>query len=348
MTIGVAIIGSGLFVKLEHIPAVQAIPDLISLKAVYSRSLKSAEKVTDGLEGVDLYSEDAGEGKGYGDVLAREDVQAVIIALPILNQPAYIKKALEAGKHVLAEKPIAKDVRTAKELIGWYTSHVDTANATWGVAENFRFLDSLLYASEQVRQLGRVLGFRVRVHNMTKSGGMWYETEWRKEPGYQGGFILDGGVHDAAGARLLLGSENAPTHVSAFTTQLQPHLPPVDTLDAIWKLNSGVSGTFSLSFGTTFSGKEYAVACEKGTVFVTKSKVVVNKDGNEETNEFPDEGAGVKQEVKAWAEGIKNGKQNPRQLPAQALQDLILIESMLQSGERSGETITLLETSFSA
>ena len=40
--------------------------------------------------------------------------------LPILVQPDFIKKALSAGKHVLAEKPIAKDVATATELLDWY------------------------------------------------------------------------------------------------------------------------------------------------------------------------------------------------------------------------------------
>ena len=60
-------------------PAVEASKDL-TLKAVYSRSLKSAQSLTTGASKVDLYSDDSGEGKGYKDVLARDDVHAVIIA----------------------------------------------------------------------------------------------------------------------------------------------------------------------------------------------------------------------------------------------------------------------------
>ena len=71
--------------------------------AVWSRSLKSAESVR-GDAKVALYSEDSGEGKSLDDLLARSDIKAVTIALPIKNQPEYIRKALLAGKHVLSEK----------------------------------------------------------------------------------------------------------------------------------------------------------------------------------------------------------------------------------------------------
>lgn len=132
-------------------------------------------------------------------------------------------------------------------------------------------------------------------------------------------------MHFIAGTRLLLQPENVTVRVSAFTAQLQEHLPPVDTVDATWKTKSGVSGTFSVSFGTTFSGSEYTVACEKGTVTILRSTVKVVKDGKEETKEFGSEGSGVKQEVKAWSEGIGSGQQDPRQSPEEALKDLELV-----------------------
>ncbi|EON69762.1 hypothetical protein W97_09025 [Coniosporium apollinis CBS 100218] len=340
MSIGVAIIGSGMFAKDEHLPAVQAAPSL-TLKAIYSRSLKSAKSLAENLSNADLYSDDSGEGKSYSDLLARSDIQAVIIGLPILTQPTYIRQALEASKHVLAEKPVAKDVATATELVKWYHDNVDTSKVTWSVAENFRFMDSFLHGAEQVRQMGRVLGFRTRMHAFVKPGTKYFETAWRKTPEYQGGFLLDGGVHFIAGTRLLLQPENAPTRVSAFTARLQEHLPPVDTVDATWKTKSGVSGTFSVSFGTTFSGSEYTLACEKGTVTVLRSMVKIVKDGKEETKEFSGEGAGVKQEVKAWGEGIESGNQDPRQTPEEALKDLEVLEAMLQSGEGNGVPIDL-------
>jgi predicted dehydrogenase len=174
---------------------------------------------------------------------------------------------------------------------------------------------------------------------------MRLETPWRTKPDYQGGFLLDGGVHFVAGTRLVLGEDAKPTAVSAFTTLLQEHLPPVDTVNAIWKTKSGISGTYSNSFGTTFSGSEYTFACEKGTVTITGSKVSVTQREQklEKTSEkeFPDDGNGVKQEVAAWAQALLDGAPNPEQSPEQALADLEILEKMLKSGEAQGKVESL-------
>ena len=49
---------------------------------------------------------------------------------------------MTAGKHVLAEKPIAKDVATARELIQWYGSNIDKSKVFFGIAEQFRYFNS--------------------------------------------------------------------------------------------------------------------------------------------------------------------------------------------------------------
>ncbi|KAF2646377.1 NAD(P)-binding protein [Massarina eburnea CBS 473.64] len=336
---GIALIGSGIFAKEEHLPAIRAASSTLSLKAIYSRTLSSAKSLASEAGDLDLYSEDQ-EGRSYDELLKREDVKAVVIALPILVQPEYIKKALSAGKHVIAEKPIAKDVATAAELIEWY--HKNATGPTLSIAENFRFLDSFLYAASEIKSLGRLLGFRMRMHNFVKPGGKYFETAWRKKPEYQGGFLLDGGVHFIAATRLVLGGAGVKgVKTSAFTVQLQEHLPPVDTVDATVQLSNGASGTMSISFGTSFSGSEYAFACEKGTVVVTRGKVVVTRDGKEEAKDFPDEGNGVKPEIAAWGKGLQEGKQDERQTPEEALRDLEVLEAMLASGEKGGASVEL-------
>lgn len=337
MAIGIALVGSGIFAKEEHLPAIQANPAL-ALKAVYSRSLASAKSLSSDLDSFDLYSDD-NEGAGYDELLRRDDIKGVVIALPIPVQPTYIKRALAAGKHVLAEKPVAKDIATATELISWAKSNAP--DVIFSIAENFRFIGTYNYGSEVISSLGRVLQFRTRVSSLVQPGGKYYETAWRKTPSYQGGFLLDGGVHFAAATRLLLGEANRPVSTSAFTKQLQEHLPPVDTVDAIVLLKSGVAGTFSVSFGTTFTGSEYAVACEGGTVTVTRGKVTVVKGGKEEVKEFKDDGNGVLREIQAWGVALESGKADPRQSPEEALKDLEMIEAMLQSGEKNGASVEL-------
>ncbi len=144
----------------------------VSLKAIYSRSLKSAKALE--TEGVDLYSDDAGVGKTYHDLLLRTDIHAVIVALPILTQPEFIEAALAAGKHVLSEKPIAKDIKSAQQLIAYYKSDKVNVGATWAVAENFRYVESFEYARQEVQKLGRILGFRIKMFGNVRPGGKYF------------------------------------------------------------------------------------------------------------------------------------------------------------------------------
>lgn len=148
---------------------------------------------------------------------------------------------------------------------------------------------------------------------------------------------MDGGVHFTAGLRLLMGPENPLVSLSAYTTQLQEHLPPVDTIDATAKAKNGATGTISISFGTTFSGSEWTVACQDGVVSVTFGKVSIEN----KTEEIQDERSGVPPEVRAWGEALAAGKANERQSPEEALADLELIEASLRSGEQGGKPIVL-------
>jgi predicted dehydrogenase len=150
-------------------------------------------------------------------------------------------------------------------------------------------------------------------------------------------------VHFAAATRLLLsGGGEKIVKLSAFTTLLQEHLKPVDTMHATLKLSSGASGTLAVSFGTTDKGSEYLVACEQGSVWVSMGKVVVKKGGEVvEEKEYKDEGAGVKQEVKAWAESLNSGKWREEQSGEQAMGDLEIIEAALRSGEKEGVPVEL-------
>ncbi|KAF4157508.1 hypothetical protein CNMCM6936_005609 [Aspergillus lentulus] len=333
MSVGVAIIGSGIFAREEHLPAVQAAKEF-QLKAIYSRSLKSARDLANGTTGVDLYSEDSGPGKGYADLLAREDIAAVVIALPILVQPDFIRKALTAGKHVLSEKPIAKDVATARDLLPWYHANIDTSKILWAVAENFRYMTKFLRTAEEVQKLGRVKNFRVNSHALISTDSKYFKTAWRQTPGYQGGFILDGGVHIIAALRLILGSSDPVATISAQSCLQQQHLAPLDTVDAVMKTRSGATGVLSLSYGSAFDDSVFEFDCEGGVVALNFDTLSIKG----ESNELAFDGRGVSREVAVFATTIASGGSiDKRQSPEEALADLEIMEKMLTSGERDGE-----------
>ena len=111
------------------------------------------------------------------DLLRREDIDAIIICLPILLQPELIKKALSAGKHVLSEKPIAKDVATAEALLAWYNK--SAPSRIWAVAENLRILEPITYAVSKLKEIGGELTtFRVDWFQLMDESNKFYHTEW--------------------------------------------------------------------------------------------------------------------------------------------------------------------------
>ena len=339
MSIGVAILGGGIFAREEHKPAVLA-SSRLTLKAVWSRSISSAKTLEADPATVDLYSEDS--SKKLTDLLERADINAVIIALPIPNQPEYVRQCLKAGKHVLSEKPIGPTVSESAELIQFHKS-LSSPAPTWAVAENFRYLASVSTAASRVSDLGRILTFSVRTQFLVNAGGKYFETPWRKQPTHQGGFLLDGGVHFVAGLRMMFGKDHLVS-VSANTAQLQPHLPPVDTIAATARTKSGAVGTISLSFGTTASseGTEIMVGCEQGWVGVKKSKISSGKkDGETKEEEVQDERSGVPPEIRAWGVALSYNKVNKEQRPEEALADLEILEACLRSGENGGVPVEL-------
>ena len=102
--------GAGLFPSTAYLPSLIPHAALFSLKAVYSRSTSSAQSLAtayaDALPDLDLanigiYSDAADQDGGLDELLKGDDVEAVLIALPIVMQAGLVERCLEAGKHVL-------------------------------------------------------------------------------------------------------------------------------------------------------------------------------------------------------------------------------------------------------
>lgn len=114
-------------------------------------------------------------------------------------------------------------------------------------------------------------------------------TSWRTVPEYQGGFLLDGGVHFAAGLAAMLGPIAS---VNGCTSLHRQHLAPSDTCLAMCKTESGIDGvntfhfycshraateirflldlcqtlTMSMGASPTLSKTETIISCQKGHI----------------------------------------------------------------------------------
>ncbi|KAI1612929.1 hypothetical protein EDD36DRAFT_465074 [Exophiala viscosa] len=315
---GIALLGAGIFATDEHLPAL--VSNKANLKAIYSRSkitavtlVAEAKKL--GVKDVELYSEDTAH-RTLDDLLKRDDIEAVIIVLPIL--------------------PVAKDVQTARKLIADYKSQYANKGTIFSVAEQFRFMPEFELGRKWVveeKAIGDINQLHLKIWRNQAPGGKYYESEWRKVPEYQGGFLLDGGVHQTATLRWISGQEVVETR--GFARQVVPHLPPLDTVNAGILLSGGGTGTISMSFASAKRATELTIIGTKGSFFLTDGPdgyiLTLDLISGEKRTEILKTN-GVQVEIKAFLEAIQSGTAQARSGPEEALNDLAIIESLCSGG----------------
>ena len=98
--LGIAIIGAGAIADV-HIQAYLKFPELCRVRAVCDLYPQKAQEL------IDRYGPDAQACEDYHQALEREDIDAVSICLPPSAHAQTAVDALDGGKHVLCEKPMA-------------------------------------------------------------------------------------------------------------------------------------------------------------------------------------------------------------------------------------------------
>src|SRR5262249_52979881 len=92
----------------RFLPALSAVPGL-TLAAIASRDPRRADAAA--------HRYGCAAVSGYPALLRRGDVDAVYVPLPAAVHARWARAALQAGKHVLVEKPIAQSAARAGELV---------------------------------------------------------------------------------------------------------------------------------------------------------------------------------------------------------------------------------------
>jgi len=315
--IRLALMGAGVYPRDEHLPAIKRLGDTFEVVAIYSRTQASAAALAAHVPNpVNLYTE-------LDPLLARDDIEAVDILLPIAVMPPVIEKALASGKHIISEKPIAPDVATARRLIEAQRGQV------WMVAENWRYEDAFQKAEPIVGEMGRLIMCHFPIHSPMLPDNKYYASGWRFSGNFPGGMLMDGGVHHVAAMRMLLGEIS---EVSAFTAQVRDDLPPADTLSVAMRFASGLIGTYTVTYTTAAPWPPALhIVGEQGAVRVHRGELQVTRGG--ETTTVPvTAGKGVERELVAFASAIRSGMPHLN-TPEQGLQDVAAIEAMLRSAE---------------
>jgi predicted dehydrogenase len=123
----------------------------------------------------------------YAEALRDARAQAAIVCTPHDRHVADVLAALEAGRHVLVEKPIARTLDEADTML----AAAQRAGRVLMVAENFHFMPAFRW----VRRLldDGAVGTVRELHLIAR--GWRRHAGWRCEPGAGGGALIDGGIH---------------------------------------------------------------------------------------------------------------------------------------------------------
>jgi UDP-2-acetamido-3-amino-2,3-dideoxy-glucuronate N-acetyltransferase len=103
--IAVAVVGCGYWGK----NLVRNFHQLGRLRVICDVDRNTLEQLQQQHEGVDICD-------SYEEIFRREDIEGIVIAAPAIQHYTLAKRALEAGKDVFVEKPLALHVEHAEEL----------------------------------------------------------------------------------------------------------------------------------------------------------------------------------------------------------------------------------------
>ncbi len=139
----------------------------------------------------------------WRSVVARDDIDIVDICTPPQFHAEVAIAALEAGKHVFCEKPLANDIAEALRMAETAEAH---PNLVAQVGFNYRHTPAVSYAKELLDsgRLGVPLEFRA---SYLQEGAFWADpTRWRATKATGGsGTVGDIGSHIIDAAELLFG-----------------------------------------------------------------------------------------------------------------------------------------------
>ena len=140
--IGIGIIGSG-FARTTQIPGFRACEGA-RVVAIASKHLENAERVAREFD-IEHVADD------WREVIAREDVDLVSMVTPPVTHQEMTLAALDAGKAVLCEKPMAMNAEEADAM----RRRAEEKGALALIDHELRFLPGRLKAREMI-QTGRI------------------------------------------------------------------------------------------------------------------------------------------------------------------------------------------------
>lgn len=271
-TINVAVIGTG-FGGAVHIPALKHIPDT-EIAAVVSRR-ESRAKAIAGRHNIPLATND------WRDVISDPAIHAVVIATPPYLHHQMTIAALEAGKHVLCEKPMARNVAETRDMV----KLADTANVVAMINHEFRYLPVRARVKELIDEgyIGEPQSASMTIYRSSLSDPNGRTFGWLMEQDKAGGMLGASGSHYIDALRWWLGDihEVAGATSTMVKQRRLPDSSGMATADAddnfafILRFANGAMATVHFSAtAPTDAGEEVTLSGTEGMLIIQGDELI--------------------------------------------------------------------------
>ena len=175
-----AILGAGA-IGTVHALAAQEVPEA-TVTAIWSRALSHARDLAARVGATPCATID--------EAVSRDDVDAVVVCTPTFLHREHAVAAAQAGKHVICEKPLARDLAGAGAIL----DAAQRAGVRLLVAHVVRFFPEFVALRRAV--LDGAIGHPAIVRMARVSGYPRGRDDWHVAFQQSGGVLLDMGIHD--------------------------------------------------------------------------------------------------------------------------------------------------------
>lgn len=232
--IRVAIIGAG--IGEQHLAGYRALPDLFSVVAICDLNLDRARLIAGDDDSIALHADSQ-------PVLDDADIDLIDICLPPHLHFDATLAALEAGKHVVCEKPLVRSVREVDMLI---EAAARTQRQIFPVFQ-YRYGKGLqqLQALIQAGLAGKAYTASLETH--WNRDADYYAVSWRGTwEGESGGAVLGHAIHNHDLLTYVMGPIASLTAVTA--TRVNP-IEVEDCASISFEMENGALATSSITLG---------------------------------------------------------------------------------------------------
>jgi predicted dehydrogenase len=265
-------------------------------------------------------------------VIADPRVDAVDICLPTNLHAPVALQALQAGKHVLVEKPMALDVESSRQMI----AEAKKQERVLMVAQVLRFFP--MYTTlREILSSGRIGAPRSAIFRRRCGAPAW--GAWLSDPKQSGGGVFDLLIHDMDLCLHLFGS---PETVSA--TGYEALADGVDVVTAELHYDGGLTAVITGGWHHPKSypfSMEYTVVAERGTVEYSslgRAPTLFRADGEIEMLPMSDRD-GYRAEIEYFLNCCRRDE-NPNLCPPEESADAVAMAlCILEARKRNGERL---------